>query len=90
MVESHPAYHHLLALLPAAKLEAIAAWPGIRFIGPRQEATTAGPRTGLAAGLKEALQAAAVAAAATFDPEGDCRPTRRPWPGGCSTWTAPA
>lgn len=37
---SHPAYHSVRALVPAARLETIAAWPSVIFIRPKQEAMT--------------------------------------------------
>jgi hypothetical protein len=81
VLESRPGFHHLLALVPAAQLEAIAAWPEIRFIGPRQQAATSGPRPGLGPGLWGGLRGAlrgallglagASGGATAIDPEGD-------------------
>ena len=56
---SYPAYRSVRALVPAARLEKIASWRGVIFIGPKQEAMTArysstaprnagSPRAGLA------------------------------------------
>src|SRR5713226_4324951 len=39
---SYPAYGSVRVLVPAARLENIAALPGVVFIGPKQEAMTAG------------------------------------------------
>jgi hypothetical protein len=39
---SYPAYRSVRALVPAARLESIAGWPDVIFIGPKQEAMTAG------------------------------------------------
>ena len=38
---SYPAYRSVRALVPAVRLEKIAGWPGVIFIGPKQEAMTA-------------------------------------------------
>ncbi len=38
---SYPAYRSVRALVPAARLESIAGWPNVIFIGPKQEAMTA-------------------------------------------------
>lgn len=76
VVESHPRYHSILALVPAAQVEAIAAWPDIHFIGPRQKAHTSIRLPGLRPALLSAVQpavrlAAASVAATTLDSEGD-------------------
>ena len=38
---SYPAYRSVRALVPPARLEKIASWPDVIFIGPKQEAMTA-------------------------------------------------
>ena len=74
VVERSPRDHSILATVPAAKVELIAGWPDIHFIGPRQQGRTQGKFKGrLAQAVQTTLQAASAAPNAFngLDSEGD-------------------
>jgi hypothetical protein len=41
VVEVHPNYRHIRALVPAERIEEIAGWPEVRFIAPQREGVVA-------------------------------------------------